>query len=159
MSEIERKFVLEGGSELTRGIVGVPIRQGYLAAGEAVEVRLRAKGDRHFLTVKSGSGLVREEREVELGPEQFEALWPATEDRRIEKTRYEIGVGELVVELDIYHGVLDGLCTAELEFASEEEARSFEPPGWLGREVTEDGRYANRNLALRGRPPEIAGDA
>jgi CYTH domain-containing protein len=157
MSEIERKFVLEGGTELTRGVDGVPIRQGYLTAGEVMEVRLRAKGDRRFLTVKSGSGLVREEREVELSSEQFEALWPTTEGRRIEKTRYEIGLGELVVELDVYHGELAGLCTAELEFASEEEARSFDPPEWLGREVTEDDRYANRNLALRGRPQSSPG--
>jgi CYTH domain-containing protein len=26
------------------------------------------------------------------------------------------------------------------------------PPSWLGREITDDARYKNRNLALHGRP-------
>ena len=41
---------------------------------------------------------------------------------------------------------------AELEFPDEDAARGFEPPAWLGREVTEDDAYKNRALAVEGRP-------
>jgi adenylate cyclase len=41
---------------------------------------------------------------------------------------------------------------AEIEFGSEEEARAFEPPGWLGEDVTGDSRYLNETLATEGAP-------
>jgi adenylate cyclase len=41
---------------------------------------------------------------------------------------------------------------AEVEFDSEEEARRFEPPDWIGAEVTGDERYLNETLATSGRP-------
>ena len=42
---------------------------------------------------------------------------------------------------------------AEVEFASKAASRAFDPPPWLGEDVTEDGRYKNRNLAVDGPPP------
>jgi adenylate cyclase len=57
------------------------------------------------------------------------------------------------VEVDVYAGDLDGLVSAEVEFASEEAAAAFAPPAWLGREVTGDPRYANRALAVSGPAP------
>jgi CYTH domain-containing protein len=41
---------------------------------------------------------------------------------------------------------------AEVEFASEAQARDFEPPDWIGAEVTGDERYLNETLATKGRP-------
>ena len=74
--------------------------------------------------------------------------------RRVIKTRYLVPLGsDLVVELDVYAGDLDGLLTAEIEFPSEQASAAFEPPGWLGPEITGDERYANQSLALRGPPP------
>ncbi len=58
------------------------------------------------------------------------------------------------MEVDVYHGELAGLVTAECEFASPEESRRFVPPDWFGREVTNDPAYKNQSLAVRGRPPE-----
>ena len=59
----------------------------------------------------------------------------------------------LEAELDVYAGVHDGLLTAEIEFSSVEASEAFDPPAWLGREVTGDARYANQVLALEGRSP------
>ena len=68
---------------------GERIEQGYLTIGsDGAETRVRRRGERCTLTVKSGSGLVRSEHEVELTAEQFEALWPATEGARVEKVRH-----------------------------------------------------------------------
>jgi len=114
---------------------------------------VRRRGDQAYLTVKAGGGRVRVEEDIEIDADRFERLWPLTEGRRIEKTRYEIDAADgLLIELDVYTGALDGLVTAEVEFDSEEAADAFEPPGWLGEDVTEDLRYKNQRLAREGPP-------
>jgi CYTH domain-containing protein len=114
---------------------------------------VRRRGEHSWLTVKAGAGRVRVEEEIEIEPERFERLWPLTDGRRIEKTRYEIPAGDgLVIELDVYAGDLDGLVTAEVEFASEQAADAYVAPGWLGPDITEDVRYKNQRLARDGAP-------
>jgi adenylate cyclase len=116
-------------------------------------VRVRRRAGRAWLTVKSGAGRVRVEEEIEIEAERFERLWPLTEGRRIEKTRYELPAHDaLVIEVDVYAGELEGLVTAEVEFPSEEAAEAFAAPDWLGADVTEDPRYKNQRLARDGAP-------
>jgi CYTH domain-containing protein len=151
--EIERKFRVESAPDSV--LAGAPARiaQGYLAVGsDGTEVRLRRKGDRYSQTVKRGSGLRRRETEVTLSGEQFDSLWKHTEGRRLEKDRYEVPYRDVVIEVDVFRGALEGLIVAEVEFDSVEASRGFEPPAWFGDEVTEDGAYRNRNLATKGRP-------
>jgi CYTH domain-containing protein len=151
--EIERKFLVPAPPAQLDEEERVDIAQGYLAAGEdGSEVRLRRAGERLWLTAKRGAGMVRGEFEVELHAEQFDALWPATEGRRLVKTRHTIPIGERSVELDVYSGRLSGLVVAEVEFPSVEAARHFVPPPWFGTEVTEDQRFKNRRLAEEGLP-------
>ncbi len=149
--EVERKFLVPHPPEL-EGTESDEIEQGYLAVGADGEVRLRRKGDQLLLTAKRGSGISRDEAEVELDREAFERLWPLTEGRRLHKRRHVIPQGDLQIEVDVYEGDLEGLVVAEIEFDSEEEARGFEPPDWIGEEVTGDVRYLNETLATRGRP-------
>jgi adenylate cyclase len=156
MLEIERKFLVDRRpGELAEGD---RIEQGYLAIGEdGVEVRVRRRRDDMTLTIKSGPGMTRTEVELPLDAERFDALWPLTERRRVTKTRHLIPLGDdLTVELDVYSGAHDGLLTAEIEFPSAEASEAFEPPAWLGREVTGDGDYANQALATRGRSPWVS---
>jgi CYTH domain-containing protein len=150
--EIERKFLVERVPEDVSTWPGDRIEQGYVAVAEDVEVRLRRWGGRCLETVKRGSGLRRIELEIELDPTQLEALWPATDGRRVVKTRRLGTVGGVQVELDVFENGLAGLVVAEVEFESLDAARAFRPPAWFGPEVTDDPRYANRSLALRGRP-------
>lgn len=49
--------------------------------------------------------------------------------------------GGLQAEVDVYEGEFEGLVAATVRFGSEELAREFQPPGWLGREVTGRGGY------------------
>jgi adenylate cyclase len=152
--EVERKFVL---ASRPPGLAEHPsqrLEQGYVALDPAgVEVRIRRKGAKTLLTIKAGSGLVRAEEELELEPERFERLWPLTAERRVVKTRYRVPLaGGLTAEVDDYEGALAGLLTAEIEFPDEAAARAFTPPDWLGEDVTGDDRYANRSLAVHGRP-------
>lgn len=159
--ELERKWLVREAPAEVRAAQGEPIEQGYLAAEEGGgEVRLRRRAGRCFITVKSTGGLVRRELETELSAEQFEALWPATEGRRVEKTRRVVELsehpGDLRLELDEYAGQLAGLWVVEVEFPDEESARVFRAPAWFGEEVTDRDEYRNRSLAINGRPEEPA---
>ena len=146
--EIERKFLVRKLPDDLASRPSTEISQGYLVStDDGLQVRLRKKNDQHSLTYKRGIGNVREEREVTLTPEQFSTLWPATEGKRLVKTRYEIPFGDRVVEIDIYGGRHKGLTVAEVEFDDEEEAKNFQPPEWLGDDVTGDPRYSNQLLA------------
>jgi adenylate cyclase len=146
--EIERKFLVR---KLPDGLTSYPhaeISQGYLVSmDDGRQVRLRKSGERYSLTYKRGIGNVREEREIELSADQFNALWPATEGKRLVKTRYEIPFGDRVVEIDVYHGRHEGLVVAEVEFDAEAAAKNFQPPDWLGDDVTGNPRYSNQLLA------------
>jgi CYTH domain-containing protein len=150
--EIERKFLLVAAPD---GLgPGERIEQGYVALDPAgAEVRLRRKGAKLTLTVKSGAGLVRGEEEIALAEADFARLWPLTEGRRVTKTRHEVPLGDLTAEVDVYDGALAGLLVAEIEFPDEAAARAFVAPAWLGRDVTGDKRYANQALAVSGSVP------
>ena len=152
--EIERKFLVK---ELPIDLESYPsneIQQGYIQiTDDGTEERVRKKGERFYHTVKSGEGLVREESEREISPEEFHKLWSKTEGKRIIKTRYDIEYGGLLIELDIFSGSMQGLVVAEVEFSSEEESSKFAPPKWFGDEITRDERYKNKFLALHGLPP------
>ena len=158
--EVERKWLVDAVPAGVSEIPGDEIEQGYLVIGDdGSEARVRRRADRHFLTVKAGRDLVRSEFEVELTAEQFEALWPATEGRRVQKVRRVLPAdatpdrgGELMIEFDQYSGALDGLLVVEVEFPSEAAARSFRAPSWFGSEVTNDDSYKNRRLAVDGEP-------
>ena len=152
-SEIERKFLVPavpGSLELG---TGARLRQGYLAIDGPVEVRLRCAGDAATLAVKAGSGLTRTEVEVAVTAAEAEELWPFTEGRRVEKVRHRVllATGE-TVDLDVYEGALDGLVTAEVEFATAEAAGAFAAPDWFGRELTDAPGWSNASLATHGRP-------
>jgi adenylate cyclase len=149
--EIERKFLVSAIPDNPGP--GTRILQGYLPlASEETELRVRRKGDETVLTVKRGRGLDRGEQEVAISAEVFEALWPLTEGRRIEKTRYALRHGDATIELDEFGGELEGLLVAEVEFESMQASELFDEAAWLGQEVTDDPAYGNRTLAERGRP-------
>jgi CYTH domain-containing protein len=151
-AEIERKFLIPRRPPELEQARSEEIEQGYLAADVESEVRVRKIGEQGVLTVKRGSGRDRSEEEIEITEEQFQALWPVTEGRRIEKRRYQVPLDGLTVEIDVYGGALTGLTTAEVEFDSTEESEAFDPPAWFGDELTDDPRWSNQALALEGRP-------
>ncbi|MDQ3748961.1 MAG: adenylate cyclase [Acidobacteriota bacterium] len=149
--EIEKKFLLRN---LPTGITkGTKILQGYLSVGNP-EVRVRAKGEKFFLTRKGGEGFIREEEEYEISKETFEILWSLTENARIEKIRYEI-IGEdgLIWEIDEFQTRLTkGLFTAEVELPDESVVPEIPPAiaEVIERDVTTDGMYKNKKLAING---------
>ncbi len=159
VKEVERKFKLRSLPENLGTFPKKIIRQGYVSiTDDGTETRVRQKDDKYFKTIKSGAGISRSENEVEIPPEDFERLWPETEGRRIEKTRYEITLtGGYLAELDIYGGSLEGLMVVEVEFTDENQAAEFVPPEWFGEDVTDNSAYKNASLAVNGNPEKVAG--
>lgn len=148
--EVERKFRVR---ELPPALgEGTPLRQAYLALDGDVEVRVRDRGGRGVLTVKGGRGLRRTEVEVPIGRAELDELWALAGDRHVEKTRYEVAVGDRVAEVDVYAGRLEGLVVVEVEFPDGAAAAAFDVPGWFGDELTGDRRWSNAALATSGPP-------
>lgn len=146
--EIERKWIVPDPPEME---AGDDIYQSYVVVTESKEVRIRKRqkpngATDRTLVIKKGKGENRGEYDTSIDLHQFFDLEEASEGS-VEKTRYEIESGDHVIELDVYRGELEGLAVAEVE-----DPEGFEPPEWFGREVTEDERYKNKNLATNGLP-------
>src|SRR5438093_4531585 len=108
MIEIERKYVLSSLPSPEVLGEGMCIKQGYIDAGDP-EIRLRKRGHRSLLTVKSGEGIRRQEFEVEISEGTFDKLWPLTDGARVVKTRYTVADGDDSWEVDVYGEMLNGL--------------------------------------------------
>ena len=146
--EIERKFLVKRLPDEIARLARDEIAQGYLATESGgVQVRLRKKGNVRSLTYKRTVKNGREEREIRLSAEQFDALWPATAGRRLTKVRYEMPWKEHTIEIDVYSGRHDGLIVAEVEFQDEKSCAAFKPPDWMDEDVTGKSRYSNVLLA------------
>jgi len=148
--EIERKFLVKKLPGGWRKQPHSKIIQGYFPMGSRrIELRLRRKGARHFLTIKAGRGETRLEEEIALKKDTFDSLWPLTNGKRVSKKRYRIPCDRRTIELDVYEGPHRGLVTADVEFGSQRELESFRIPDWFGRELTGNMRYTNESLAKR----------
>jgi CYTH domain-containing protein len=147
--EIERKFLVKGDFSpfVTKK---VRIVQAYLTTTPERTVRVRITGDTAFLTIKgetNANGFSRLEFEYPIPVPDAQAMLKLAQPGFIEKERNYVPFGNHVFEVDVFHGVHEGLVIAELELQSETEA--FEKPDWLGEEVTGDERYYNAYLASR----------
>jgi CYTH domain-containing protein len=126
------------------------IAQGYLPGDRLIERLRRVKQGRsvkYYRTVKVGEGLVRTELEEETSREIFDAMWPLTAGRRVEKRRHVVPDGAVEWEIDEF--VDRELVLAEVELKSPDANPA--PPAWLApfvvRDVTGEPEYLNLNLA------------
>lgn len=145
-TEIERKFLVNGDD--WRQVQGTQYRQGYLNRDKERTVRVRIADDRAFITIKGLSkGATRAEFEYSIPVSDAEQLLLLCDGPLIEKTRHTVRYAGMTWEVDEFHGANAGLIVAEIELNSEQQP--FEKPSWVGREVTDDKRYFNSNLALQ----------
>lgn len=145
-TEIERKFLPEHLPDNLSEYEAHQIEQGYLCTDPVV--RIRRSDETYYLTYKARGLLAREEYNLPLSADAYAHLKPKADGRIIEKKRYLIPLDDrLRVELDIFEGDLAPLILAEIEFSSEEEARGFVPPAWLGKDVTYERHYHNSEMS------------
>lgn len=143
--EIERKFLVTSDAYKANA-VGKRIVQGYICDEKERVVRVRIYGDKAFITIKDATvGFARHEFEYEIPTDDARTLLDEVCLRPlIDKTRYRYEYGGFCWEIDEFHGENEGLAFAELELPKAD--MTFEKPGFIGREVTDDPRYYNANL-------------
>jgi adenylate cyclase len=144
--EIERKFLLKNDAWRALAHRVQPMRQGYLATGNQISVRVRIADDEAWLNIKAG-GLVasRQEYEYSIPLDEAGELLKLADRPLVDKTRHLVEHDGMTWEIDEFHGDNSGLVVAELEL--EREDQEFEHPPWLGIEVTHLRRYYNVCLA------------
>ena len=146
MLEIERKFLVKQLPENLQNYSHKEFEQGYLCTTPVV--RVRREGDDYVLTYKGAGLMTRKEENLPLNKEAYEHLIAKADGIVITKTRYFIPEKDgLKIELDVFHGVHQGLILAEVEFSTEEEANAYQPPEWFGEDVTSCALYHNSVLS------------
>lgn len=148
--EIERKFLVVGQAWRQPVERQQRFSQGYLNRDKARTVRVRlsgtSTGDQAWLTIKGESiSATRAEFEYEIPVADARQLLGLCEGPVIEKIRHLCTHQGMVWEIDEFLGENAGLVVAEIELASEDQV--FARPTWLGKEVTDDGRYFNSALS------------
>lgn len=156
--EVERKFLID--SQIINEILEKDkflkskIIQFYTKISKNEEIRYRKFGKIYTKTTKIGSGLARRERELEIGKDEFKKALKFALTEPIFKTRFSFKINNLPCFIDFFKEKLEGLCFLEIEFLKIDEANSFEIPKFLQnyiiKEITNDERYKNKNLALNG---------
>lgn len=153
--EIERKFLLKNETWRDEVQRSTRMRQGYLATvtpesreitGVGASVRVRVAGDAAWLNVKSLTiGASRLEYEYAIPVSEASEMLDKLAGQHVDKTRHFIEDGDLLWEVDEFHGANHGLVVAEIELQAETDKHP--QPDWLGEEVTQDVRYYNSMLA------------
>ena len=143
--EIERKFLVK--NDVWRGQVthSERLRDGLVARDDDLKVRVRCYGNRTTLCVKSArKGIAREEFEYEIPADHAAAIFAHCVGRILEKTRHYVSGVTGTWEVDVYHGALDGIVTAEIELPNELTVVTL--PDWVGAEITGDPSYSKANM-------------
>lgn len=133
-NEIDRKFFVKEMPDLS-GITALSCERYFLERGDGHETRISKVGDSYIYEDKSEiSSLERAGIKKELTREQFESFKKSSSEMII-REQYNLSTNP-DIDIQIYHGRFEGLVRAEVEFNSEQEARAFIPPGWMGKEMT-----------------------
>lgn len=142
-TEIERKFLIRDDSWRALSSHKLNIIQGYLANTDNGSIRIRVSGDEANLNIKSMTlGVTRKEYDYPIPVHDARSmLEELCMKPLIEKTRHYVEYNGHTWEIDEFHGDNAGLILAELEVEHEDE--TFDPPPWLGTEVSNDPRYYN----------------
>ncbi len=142
--EIERKYLVT--SDDWRATPGIRVTQGYLALERSHSVRVRIADERAWLTIKGEARQgIKPEFEYPIPLNDAQQLMTMSPSPLIEKMRHAVEYDGFIWEVDEFLGANAGLVVAEIELDSPE--RKFPLPDWIGRDVTDDPRYLNANLA------------
>jgi adenylate cyclase len=146
--EIERKFLVnkEKWNQVIKEEKAL-FRQGYIVSDPAKTIRVRRTEEVGYLTIKGPAvGLSRPEYEYSIPKEDAQQLLDSFCNSEVSKIRYFIAHNNKLWEVDEFLGQNEGLIVAEIELASEDE--SFSIPDWIDKEVTDEKKYSNSNLAI-----------
>ena len=144
--EIERRFLVKNIDKV-KDLIGEykytkkTIVQDYIYSDLLTAIRKRKivhnNDEKYIYTVKTGRNLLSiNEYEENITKDQYDSIKVDPTRYTIEKDRYVIPyVDNLKIELDVFHGKYQGLIFAEIEFQSEEQAKSITIPEWFDIEI------------------------
>lgn len=161
--EIERKYAVKYLPKNLKIEKIVDIEQAFTYRDDNTIIRVRKVKEKYpenkinyIYTIKTKGNIQYDNKytigkkyeiENEISKEMYEELIKRNISSIIDKTRINIPIQKnLKVEIDVYKDYLEGLLTAEIEFSTEEEAKNFEKPDWLGEELGYK-ELSNRKLA------------
>lgn len=163
VEEVERKYLLlDLPDEISFGIAEgkykfEEIEQGYSGDGsrfrkalltdEKVEFSITKKED-----IPDTNGISKKETTKIIDKFEYESLLEKIEGELIRKTRYFVPFENEILEINMFHGRLEGKVLVEIEFETYEKALEFDQPDFLGREVTNE--LSNRDLAMGAKIPQ-----
>jgi adenylate cyclase len=135
--EIEKKFLVKEMPELN--VEPIQMIDVYLPEEtNHAHLRARKQNDKYELTKKApinkNNSYKMLEQTIDLTKEEFDFLYSKSK-RKIEKNRYKIPLGEVIIDLDVFEGNHKGLILAEVEFKDEETMKKFEKPVFFDKEV------------------------
>ena len=141
------------GLELVRE---VEIEQGYLSIEPEVRLHgardIRSGKENFRLTLKGDGTLSRNELITDVTREFYHEAKNMLPGKMIEKLYHKYQFGNWILEVcHVDAGTKDEFYYGEIEFATEEEAKAFEPPAFLSMEVTYDESCKMKNYWKRTR--------
>lgn len=151
MYEIEHKFIVDKKHIdlfINSNFNTSSIKQGYVIDDSQKGIlRVRIKDDKKaYLTYKRSTTEYDKhiEIETEIPLDEANLLFDECQ-RKITKKRYIVPFEGNDWEVDIFDDKLDGLIIAEIEIPSVD--KQYNKPEWVGKNVTDDSKFSNRNLA------------
>lgn len=158
--EIERKWLMRKSPPPQLLVKAQHLSQIYLP--DNLRLRLYSSSAieaEAIVTLKTGHGLVREEKETQIPLWLAYTMIKSKTTEPLFKWRYQVSWawGIEGTTIDVFKENLDGLILAEREFNSVEEAKGYILPYMISeyviREVTDDARYDNFSLASTQKVP------
>lgn len=147
--EIERKFLVKKDkwAQVVKAERSL-FRQGYILSDPQKTIRVRLTDTEAFLTIKGQTvGVARPEFEYNIPMEDARHMLDNFCISELSKIRYFIPHNGHTWEVDEFLGQNEGLIVAEIELSSEDE--QFSLPDWVDKEVTDEKKYSNSNLAVK----------
>ena len=154
---VERRFLLRRPVPAVAPSDTPVLQLGCLSAGGNREVYVGRRGRERFLLVREGRLRFRRDSEIPLGPGGFDDLWKLTEGSRILKKTEPACVDGLDFRVETVECDGDCFSMAVFGFANRAASLAFDPPEFLGVEVTGMDEFSDAHLALHGLPPERNG--
>lgn len=165
--EIERKFLINDTNIINEIIKKYnknkkEIIQEYLYIDNYTIVRKRKitceSNIKYTYTVKTMKiGYSMNEFEKEITKDEYNKLLVNKQYNALTKDRYIIPYNNdnngLKIELDVFHGIYEGIVFAEIEFKSEKQAKTIKLPEWFGKDITNT--ITNSQMAIKNIKDEI----
>ena len=160
--EIERKYLISNKSRINKIIntyTKKQIIQDYLYIDNYTIIRKRKIINGleiiYYYTVKTmKTGISVNEFEKKITEKEYNEFKVNSNYNTIIKDRYVIPyLHNLNIELDIFHGIYEGIIFAEIEFESEKQANEIKIPEWFGMDISS--LYTNSNMAINNIRDEI----